>query len=34
VDWVSRRAALTGEIVSNTELQRVWRLVESVVDIP
>ena len=34
VDWVSRRAALTGEIVSNTELQRVWRLAESVVDIP
>ena len=34
VDWVSRAATLTGEIVSNTELQRVWRLVESVVDIP
>jgi len=34
VDWVSRRATLTGEIASNTELQRVWRLAESVVDIP
>jgi mRNA interferase MazF len=33
VDWVSRGATLTGEIVSPGELQNVWRLVESVVDV-
>lgn len=31
VDWVSRGTTLTGEFVSDVELQRVWRLVESVV---
>jgi mRNA interferase MazF len=33
VDWVSREMKLTGESVSKTELQSVWRLIESIVDI-
>ncbi len=33
VDWVSRGTAMTGEFVSNLELQSVWRLVESIVDL-
>ncbi len=34
VDWVSRGTTLTGEFVSNIELQSVWRLVESIIDLP
>lgn len=34
VDWVTRRTTMTGEFVSDTELQSVWRLIESMVDIP
>jgi mRNA interferase MazF len=33
VDWVSRGTTMTGETISMTELQSVWRLVESIVDI-
>ncbi len=34
VDWVSRGTTMTGEFVAETALQAVWRLVESIVDIP
>ena len=34
VDWVSGGTTLTGEFVSNVALQSVWRLVESIVDLP
>lgn len=33
VDWVSRGTTMTGEFVGQTELQTVWRLVESIVDL-
>jgi mRNA interferase MazF len=33
VDWVSRGTTMTGEFASNLELQSVWRLVESIVDL-
>lgn len=33
VDWVARGTTMTGEFVSNLELQSVWRLVESIVDL-
>lgn len=33
VDWVSRGTTTTGEFVTHTELQSVWRLIESIVDI-
>ena len=34
VDWVSRGTTMTGEFVGQIELQSVWRLVESIVDLP
>ena len=34
VDWVSRGTTMTGEFVSGLALQSVWRLVESIVDLP
>ena len=33
VDWIARNATMTGEVVPHAELQRVWYLVESVIDI-
>ena len=33
VDWVSRGTTMTGEFVCQIELQSVWRLVESIVDL-
>jgi mRNA interferase MazF len=32
IDWQARRAQNTGEFVSHAELQKVWSLIESVVD--
>lgn len=34
VDWVSRGTTMTGEFVADIDLQAVWRLIESIVDIP
>lgn len=33
VDWDSRGTTMTGEFVGQIELQSVWRLVESIVDL-
>lgn len=33
IDWRSRNAESTGEFVSDEDLQTVWRLAESIVDI-
>ena len=33
IDWRSRNAESTGEFVGDTDLQTVWLLVESIVDI-
>jgi mRNA interferase MazF len=33
LDWIAHGTSMTGELVPHSTLERVWRLVESVVDI-
>ncbi len=34
IDWAARNTRLTGEQVSQTELERVWNIVQSIVSLP